>query len=140
MCKQKTTYEALKKSGALKGQSKAETAMTEATIEDTEMLAKGQNEIRETQRVMGARMEQVEKDIAEIKENMVTQKDLQEFKDALIPAIQKASKFDLVERLCNWKAILVTLVLILGAILIVGFGIRGLEILAPIGNTVAGRV
>lgn len=140
MCQQKTTYEALKRAGALKGQSKSETAMTEATIADTEMLYRGQTEIRDQQRIIGGRMEQVEKDISEIKKNMVTQKDLLDFKNDLIPAIQKASKFDLVERLFNWKAILVTLVLVLGAILIVGFGLRGLEILAPIGNTVAGRV
>lgn len=140
MCVQKTTYDALKKNGAFAKTPKAEVAMMEAQIADVERLSNGQGQIKEQTSVLAVRMENVEKDIAEIKKNMVSKNDLAEFKNELLPAIQQASKYELVQRAFNWKTILTAIIVIFVAVIIAGFGLRGLEILAPIGNTAAGAL
>lgn len=140
MCQQKIAYETLEKSGSLKGTTKAEKTMMKAQIADVEMLSSRQQEIKKETQMLGVRMENVEKDIAYLKQNMVSKQDLQNFEDKLLPAIERASKFDLVQKLFNWKVIVGILVVFLVGIIILGFGVRGLEIIAPIGNTAVGKL
>lgn len=84
---------------------------------------------------MQLRMSNLEKDVSEIKDNMVKKDDLQSFKDEILPEIRKAAQFDLVKKGWNWKTIVGVVIVFLILVILFAFGIRGLEIIAPIGNT-----
>lgn len=135
MSYQKRAFETLSTSGGLKGMSAADKTMALAAIEDTEMLYEGQKEMK-------TRMDKIEKDVESIKHTvnheLVRKSDLTDFKDALIPAIQKAAQFDLVQKTANWKVVLAVIIVFFVAVIIAGFGLRGLEILAPIGERAVG--
>ena len=66
---------------------------------------------------------------------MVKKDDLQTFKDEILPEIRKAAQFDLVKKGWNWKIIVGVVIVFLILVILFAFGIRGLEIIAPIGNT-----
>lgn len=113
MCKQKTALKALKETH--KG-IMPDWAITlhEAQAEDFT--------------AMDVRMSNVERDVKEIKETMVTKDDLTHLKEEIIPAIQGAAKYDLVKSTVNWKTVL----LFIGLIVVAAFGLRAVEFLSTV--------
>lgn len=77
---------------------------------------------------MDVRMSNVERDVKEIKESMVTKDDLTQLKEEIIPAIQGAAKYDLVKSTINWKTVL----LFIGLIVVAAFGLRAVEFLSAV--------
>lgn len=77
---------------------------------------------------MDVRMSNVERDVKEIKETMVTKDDLTRLKEEIIPAIQGAAKYDLVKSTINWKTVL----LFIGVIVVAAFGLRAVDFLSAV--------
>ena len=77
---------------------------------------------------MDVRMSNVERDVKEIKESMVTKDDLTQLKEEIIPAIQGAAKYDLVKSTVNWKTVL----LFIGVIVVAAFGLRAVDFLSAV--------
>lgn len=113
VCKQKTALKTLKETHKGKIPDWALT-LHEAQAEDYTIMDK--------------RMSNVECDVKEIKETMVTKEDLVHFKEELIPAIQDAAKYDLVKSTINWKTVL----LFIGLIVVAAFGLRAVDFLRAI--------
>lgn len=98
---------------------------------------------------MNERMIKLERTMDEIKQNMASKEDLEkmvskddltQFKNELLPEIRKAAQFDLVQKSVNWKVILGVAIGFLILVVLFAFGIRGLEIIAPIGNSAASNL
>lgn len=98
---------------------------------------------------MNERMTKLERTMDEIKQNMaskedlakmVSKDDLTQFKNELLPEIRKAAQFDLVQKSVNWKVIVGVAIGFLILVVLFAFGIRGLEIIAPIGNSAASNL
>lgn len=98
---------------------------------------------------MNERMTKLERTMDEIKQNMASKEDLEkmvskddltQFKNELLPEIRKAAQFDLVQKSVNWKVILGVAIGFLILVVLFAFGIRGLEIIAPIGNSAASNL
>lgn len=113
VCKQKTALNTLK---SVKGKEVPDWAYTlhEAQAEDYI--------------IMDTRMSNVEADVKQIKETMLTKDDLIHFKEELIPAIQDSAKYSLVKNTFNWKTALV----IIGIIVLAAFGLRSMDFLSMI--------
>ena len=111
MCHQKTALEILKKN-----KSVPSWAITLHSAQVKDALE------------MQARMNSLEADVKDIKENMVSKDDLKAFKNELLPEIRDAAQLDLIKQLVNWKTVFV----FLGIMLLFAFGVRGIDFLTTI--------
>ena len=141
MCELQKTLTALQRLGHLRGNdAQVWIPLFEAMAKDTEEIKAKYKQSIDEHKAIGLRLENVEKDISEIRATMVRKEDLQQFKDELIPEIRKAAQFDLVKKQANWKTVVVFGVSFFVLVILFSFGIRGLEIIAPIGEKAVGTI
>lgn len=96
MCHSSDAYNALSQGGALKTLPSVMHTIINAQIRDVKELHESCAEIANVQKENVMRMTNIEKNIAEVKEKMVTKAEFNEFKESLTQAVRDAAKFNLV--------------------------------------------
>lgn len=125
MCFQKKTLQILENAGALKRMPAAQREILKAQVKDAEESYKADKDF-------AMELQNVKREVSEIKNQMITKDDLQNFKNELVPEIRKAAQLDLVKKTFNYKSILIFLGVFFFLTILLSFGIRGLEIIAPV--------
>lgn len=95
MCHSSDAHQALMQAGGFKKLPPAINTLAEAQIKDIKKLYAVCEENDAIHRETAMRISAIEKDVATVKENMVTKKEFAEFKESLTQAVRDAAKFNL---------------------------------------------